>query len=266
VSGQALYPGLRRPLLFAHRGASLYAPENTLAAFEVALRLGADVIETDVHLSRDGEIVVIHDASLERTTDGHGAVREQPYGALARLDAGYRFRSPSGEPLFRGQGVALPRLGDLFERFPQAAFNIELKQKEPSMVRAVLALLEKQGAARVLLAATDDAIMRELEETRPGVALGLSKGQVMQVVRGAWMGRVPETLAGRALQIPPRYGVLPLATARLLAAAHGAGLEVHLWTVNDPLAARAWVDAGYDGIMSDDPGALAAVIAEAQRR
>ena len=106
-----MFDDLPRPLLFAHRGANRFAPENTLPAFDLAERTGADVLELDVHLTRDQEVVVLHDATLERTTNGHGPVKEKSYAELAALDAGYHFRTTGGEPLFRSKEIVVPRLG-----------------------------------------------------------------------------------------------------------------------------------------------------------
>ncbi len=252
----AIFEGLHRPLLFAHRGASAHAPENTFEAFDLALCLGADVLEMDVHPTKDGQIVVIHDARLERTTDGSGWVREHSLAELQRLDAGYRFKV--GDDLrFRGRGTRLETLEATLTNFSRAAFNIELK--EPGMARGVLAALERAGVSRVVLTAGDDAIMRELEAARPGVPLGLSAGQCWSILRGSYVGGVPKGFAGRAMQVPPRYGVVPVARPRLIQAVHAAGMELHLWVLNDPRAAQRWLERGVDGIMSDDPGALTGV-------
>lgn len=252
-----------RPLLFAHRGASRYAPENTLAAFDLAARLGADVLELDVHLSKDGEVVVIHDPEVSRTTNGHGAVSGKTYSELAALDAGFRFLTKGSAPDFRGRGCHIPRLSDVLSAFPALGFNIELKQHRPPMVRAVLDLLERVGAHDVLLAARDHRIMAELEAARPGCGLGLSRRQVIRLVRGTYFGDPPPEYSGRAAQIPPRCKrLLPLATGPLLRTAKASGIEVHLWTINSMNRAAKWLVRGVDGIMSDDPGALFNLICE----
>lgn len=261
------FPGLHRPLLFGHRGASLRAPENTVPSFELALFLGADVLELDVHRTRDGEVVVLHDATVDRTTNGHGPVRDLTLAELEALDAGWHFTAPSGQQPFRGQGLSVPRLEEVLVRFGRAAFNIEIKARDPGLVRQVLDLLDRTGVSRVVLAAEDDVIMRELETVATRVPLGLSRGQVLDVVQRAWLGRSLERYAGRSLQIPPRWRGVPVAARPVLKAAQRAGLEVHLWTVNDPARGERWLRRGLDGIMSDDPGALAdVVIREKERR
>lgn len=258
---QPIFPSRPRPLLFAHRGASLLAPENTMEAFDLGMRLGADVLEMDVHLTRDNEVVVLHDARLERTTDGSGLVREKTYAELLRLDAGCRFLTRHGGRHFGQRGVIIPRLEDVLRAFGRCAFNIEIKQATPAMIPQLLAILMRTGTSEVLLAAADDQIMATLEAARPGCALGLSRSQAVRVVRGAYVGGIPEIWRGRALQIPPRHRGMPIASTRVLRAAQAAGLEVHLWTINDAAVAQSWLARGVAGVMSDDPGTLSEAFA-----
>lgn len=262
----APFPSLPRPLLFGHRGASAKAPENTLAAFELAVAAGADVLELDVHLSRDGVVVVHHDASVDRTTNGNGDVKSFTFSELRALDAGYRFVDAAGGYGFRGRGCQIPRLADVLAAFPGRGFNIEVKQAEPPMVRAVLEVLERAGTSDVVLAAADDGIMRAIEAAEPGVALGMSSAECWRFWWQAMLGRTPREFAGRCLQVPPyHYGVLPVTSRRVVRAAHEAGLEVHVWTVNDARAAAHWLARGVDGVMSDDPGAIAHAVRSARR-
>lgn len=258
-----MFKGFSRPLLFAHRGASMHAPENTIESFEIAANLGADILELDVHQAKDGEVVVIHDARLERTTNGRGAVHALTYPELYALDAGYHFRAENGDHRFRGRDVFIPRLEDVLRGFPGVGFNIELKVGGPSMIRALGEVLERVGLGddRILLTAGDPGIMQALEQANLGCSLGSSSEQVREVLSGCWLGRPPpESLRGRALQIPPRWRGLPVATRRLLQYAHSAGMEVHIWTINDPSAAQKWLQRGVDGLMTDDPTALAGVV------
>src|SRR5258706_10758218 len=120
-----------RPRVFGHRGAAGEAPENTLVSFERAVACGADVFELDVHATRDGTIVVFHDPTLERTTDGMGALKERTWAELCELDAGYQWTVDGRTFPFRGKGIRVPSLAELFARFPDACFNIEVKQGEP---------------------------------------------------------------------------------------------------------------------------------------
>ncbi|MGH9173610.1 MAG: glycerophosphodiester phosphodiesterase family protein, partial [Vicinamibacterales bacterium] len=135
----------RARLVFAHRGGAGLAPENTIAAFERGLSLGSDGIECDVHLSRDGVPVVIHDSTLERTTDAVGAVGVRTADELARVDAGFRF-AVDGSPSFRGQGIGIPSLEHVLRRFPDVRLIIEMKDGNPALARAVIEVVRKTDA------------------------------------------------------------------------------------------------------------------------
>ena len=162
-----MFDHLARPLLFAHRGASIEAPENTLESFSVALDVGANVLELDVHLSQDEQVVVFHDETLDRTTNGSGEVREHSLAELKRLDAGFRFLGPQGERTHRERGVQIPTLAEVFEAFPSAAFNIELKTAEPRLVEETLKLLNPLRDEQVLLTAGQPEVMTVLEAAAP---------------------------------------------------------------------------------------------------
>jgi len=147
-----------RQRIFAHRGASGAVPENTIEAFETALREGAEILELDVHGTRDGHVVVIHDATLERTTDGSGPVREHTLEEILRLDAGYRFESEPGEYPFRGKGLRIPTLADVLERFPDTPLNIEVKQLDPPIEDAVIRFRIGEGSVVLSTADRNDGV------------------------------------------------------------------------------------------------------------
>jgi glycerophosphoryl diester phosphodiesterase len=252
-----MFDDLPRPLLMAHRGASAYAPENTHEAFDLALRVGAQVLEMDVRMSRDGEVIVIHDEDLARTTNRQGRVSGLTYAELSKLDAGFHFRR-AGELVFRGRGVVIPRFVDILQSFPRAGFNIDIKQRHPPMVDAVLEALEQVSPTRVLLTSSDDTVMRNIEERAPHCALGMSRGRVKEVIKAVYLGGMPACFAGRGLQLPLRhprfaFGILPLVTRRVVRLVQAAGMEVHLWVINSPHAARYWLEQGVDGVFTDDP-------------
>jgi len=255
-----------RPLVFGHRGACGERPENTLASFELALAQGADVIETDVHLTRDGEVVVLHDADVARTTNARGDVGSLTWAELAQLDAGFRFTAPDGSTPFRERGIRIPRLADILDRFPDTYFNIELKRSDERLVPEVLDLLRRRGReARTLLAAEHDDTMRLLRsavsERGSKVAIGASVGDVLGFVRAA-VERVPPPPGPMALQIPPEFVGRPLVTPELLAHAREHGVQVHVWTINDTAEMKRLLALGVDGVMSDFPARLRAVVDE----
>jgi glycerophosphoryl diester phosphodiesterase len=171
------FPG-RPPRVFGHRGAAGVAPENTLTSFRRARADGADVFELDVHATADGEIIVLHDATLERTTDGAGPVAAASFAQLERVDAGFRFTADGGRTFpFRGQGVRVPRLAELLREFPGVPLNIEIKQEKPSIVGAVVQLL-RAARATVVLAAEHDTIMQAIRGAAPEISTSLAAGEV----------------------------------------------------------------------------------------
>jgi glycerophosphoryl diester phosphodiesterase len=251
------YFALPRPRVFGHRGAAGVAPENTVPSFALAAALGAPYLELDVHGTRDGTIVVTHDATLERTTNGEGPVREWTWAELERLDAGWRFTYDGAHFPYRGQGVRIPTLESILRQFPAACFNIEVKQTAPDIVAEVVTILERTGTtSRVLLAAEQDDIMARIRAVTGGrAATGFSVGDVVgfvaRVAAEDWSAYEPP---GRALQIPPAYDGVDLVSAASVAAAHRQGIEVHVWTINDRDEIRRLLALGVDGIMSDLPG------------
>lgn len=258
-----MFDALPRPLLFAHRGASAEAPENTLEAFERAIVHGADVLELDVHRTLDDEVVVFHDETVDRTTNGTGRVAARTLSELRALDAGWGFTDRSGAHPFRERGLKVPLLAEVLGAFSTAAFNVELKAADDRLLRLTLDVLKRVVPERVLLTGGQPEVMARLEAAETVYPLGMSRAGIREVLRRAWTGRrIPSVYRGRALQIPPRLGRMPVATRPVIRAAQRSGLEVHVWTINDPAAARRWLRRGIDGLMSDDPGAMAPVFAE----
>jgi glycerophosphoryl diester phosphodiesterase len=188
---------LPRPLVIGHRGSSGEAPENTLPAFARALAQGAAILETDVHATRDGVVVVYHDERVERTTDGAGAIAELDFAALRALDAGYRYSPDGGASFpFRGKGLRIATLAEAFDAFPQARFNVEIKRDDPALVEGTVeAVAAAKREDRTLLTAGSDAAMarlrRCLRETALAPATGASTGDVIGFVRAATQGGAP---------------------------------------------------------------------------
>jgi len=247
--------GVETPLAIGHRGCAGEAPENTLASFERGLRDGAAILETDVQLSRDQIPVLIHDDRVDRCTNGQGAVRDFTLAELKELDAGYRFREEAGAPA-RGKGHQIPSLSEALSVFPDARFNLELKEDAPGMVEQTLDLIDAPTAARVLLTAERDELMERLRRAvlARGIepALGACLGEVVSFVRAAADGGEPVS-GPMALQIPATFGGRPLVTDALIDFAHARGVQVHVWTVNDPAEIESLLALGVDGLVSDFP-------------
>ncbi len=261
----AAFPG-SVPRVFGHRGAAGVAPENTLASFRRARADGADVFELDVHATADGEIVVLHDPTLERTTDGAGPVSRLRYAQIVGLDAGFHFTPDGGRTHpFRGTGLRVPRLADLVREFPDAPLNIEIKQETPSIVADVVTLL-RAARATVVLAAEYDTIMTAIRGAAPDIPTSLAAGEVAAFIDALQRGVAPTLPEGAvALQIPPRFGAIELVTRETVAAAHALGAEMHVWTINDADEMRRLLALGCDGIISDLPARARAVVDERPR-
>ena len=244
-----------RPRLFAHRGASGTHPENTLEAFAAGLAAGAERLELDVHATADGHVVVLHDAALERTTDGSGPVRERTLAELRALDAGHAFTTADGRHPWRGRGIRVPTLDELLAAHPGVPLNIEVKQEEPAIEEAVLASLDRHGArAQTLLAAEHASIMTRIRAAAPDVLTSCSAAEAAEFVFRLRDGQLAGwTTPAIALQVPPRYGDIDIVTPESVAAAHALGLEVHVWTINDAAEMGTLLDLGADAIMTDVP-------------
>ncbi len=257
------YFDLPLPLVIGHRGCAGEVPENTLASFEAGLAAGAVLLESDVHLTRDGVPVLIHDDLVDRTTEGSGRVAELDLDELQRLDAGHRFEVDGAHP-FRGRGLRIPTLAEALTRFPDARFNLELKEEVPGLVERSLAAISKAGAAeRSLLTAESGTLMQELhellDETGLGAARGASAPDVLAFVRAALDGSPPPS-GPMALQVPSDFQGSPLVTQAFVAHAHRHGIQVHVWTINEPDEMTRLLDLGADGLVSDFPARLARVV------
>jgi glycerophosphoryl diester phosphodiesterase len=252
------YLALPTPFSIGHRGCAGEVPENTLPSFERALEQGAAILESDVHLTRDGVAVLIHDPTVDRVTEQTGSVAELTWSEVRRLDAGYRFGSDGGQSQsFRGEGLRIPSLVEAFETFPDARFNLELKSDHPRMVTAAIDTVMAMGREdRTLLTAGDDAIMavlrKRLAELPRPIAQGASTGDVLDFVRTALEGGSPVS-EPMALQIPAAFAGRPLVTRELVDHAHAHDVHVHVWTINDPTEMDALLDLGVDGIITDFP-------------
>jgi len=247
-----------RPRLFAHRGASGTFPENTIEAFEAGLAAGADRIELDVHGTADGQVVVFHDESLERTTNGTGLVRQHTLADLRQYDAGYNFKAPDGSWPYRGRGIRIPTLEEVLARFPHTPLNIEIKQEKPHLERAVLEAIDRARAReRVLLAGEDQRVLERARALAPDVVTSFSALEVASFVSvcqsEALESYVPP---GVALQVPARYQDIEIVTPAFVDSAHELGLEVHVWTINDEEEMLRLIDLHVDGTMSDFPARL----------
>lgn len=229
-----------RPVI-AHRGASGSAPENTLPAFELAVRQGADAIELDVRLTRDGVPVVLHDATLDRTTDRRGPLGALTLAELGKADA--------------GGGARVPTLADVLRGFPEIPVLVEVKEPAAQVeVRRVI--LEERAAERCVLASEDHAALQIFRELPFAVAA--SGREIAALYRDVLLRRVPGTVPYRMLSVPERHRGLRVPTRSFVAAARRLGCPVHVWTINDPSVAQRLWDVGVCGIVTNFPDKILA--------
>jgi len=244
-----------RPVVIAHRGGRTAAPEETMQTLSRSVQLGAEVLELDLHATSDGVVVCMHDATVDRTTNGTGPVSGFDLQALTALDAGFHFSPDGGRTFpFRGQGVQVPTLAQVLSDGPQVPLVLEIKQSEPPIVDAVMAELRAHDALdRVILAAFSADILDEVRAHPDAPATSLA---VSEVVTWLATGDAP----GRFLHLPPEVGPLELVTPGLLADAEAQGLAVQVWTISTPEQMQAMVDLGVHGILTTDPATLAGIL------
>jgi glycerophosphoryl diester phosphodiesterase len=252
------------PRVIAHRGGGGLWPENTLHAFRAAAALGAHVIEMDLRRAADGEIVVLHDETVDRTTDGRGNVAALTLGELQRLDAGYRWTADEGRTYpYRGHGIAVPTLRQVFAALPEARMNLEIKPGGPAMAVPLCALIRSQGMTRrVVVASVDQRAIDEFRIVCPEVATAATRNEVVRFVlfSAAFLGRHFAPPAP-VLQVPEEVGPVRLLTPRFLRDARRLNIKVEVWTVNEPGHMRRLLALPVDAVMTDYPDRLLPLLA-----
>lgn len=254
---------LARPVI-GHRGNRAHAPENTLPSLLEAVALGADAVEFDVHASRDGELVVIHDPSVDRTTDGTGLVSELSLAELRELDAGARFTIDGRTRPWRGRGARISTIDEVIEALPSTLpmiIEIKTPAATPLVRRAVV---RHNLAQRIIVGGFDPTCTRPLRGE--GFALGASTPDVVALLTPSLLRRPVAAPAFQALCIPPIYRGMPVPIASLVRVTRPHGLVTHVWTVNSPSHAQRLWRCGVNGIISDDPALILTARANALPR
>jgi glycerophosphoryl diester phosphodiesterase len=244
------------PVLYAHRGAAIELPENTLPAFRRALEVGATALETDAHLTRDGHVVLAHDDDGARNAGVAKRIRDASLAELRAWNVGLF------HPGAKGERFTMPTLEELLAETPGIPVNVDIKRHDGHAARAVIEVVRRMRAeARVLLTSFDGATVGMVRELGYEGPTGLARDEVLRLrfLPDRALALVPPR--GRAAQIPTRAGPIALDGADFLARAHRMGLVVHYWTINDPREAERLLALGADGIMTDDPARIAPVFA-----
>ncbi|AGC44299.1 glycerophosphoryl diester phosphodiesterase [Myxococcus stipitatus DSM 14675] len=256
----AFLQGLRPTLHISHRGGAALAPENTLEAFRRAVEVfQTDMLELDVHVTQDGEVVVAHDDTLERCTDGTGALARYTLAEIQKLDAGYGFTPDEGRTFpFRGQGIRIPTLREVLRAFPSLRLNVELKPDVPGHEDLFARLLEAEGAVeRVCIGSELDAVGERLVARLPRACHFYPRDALASFVITLRNGESPpEDPRFTVLDMPLYFGELRLVDAPFLRECAARGKWVNVWTVDDPGEMRQLLEEGVGGIMTDRPDLL----------
>jgi len=260
------YNGVTETLVIAHQGGDGVWPGDTMFAFEKAVEIGSDVLEMDAHITKDGQIVLMHDEEVDRTTNGAGLIEDMTLEELKKLDAAYQWSVDDGRTFsYRGQGIQVPTLDELFQRFPQMRYLIEIKLTENPIDKPLCDLIRKHNMQdKVIIGSFHDDAMAQFREACPEIATSGSRGEVTSYVI---LGKI--FLGGfvspqyQSLQVPWEKSEskgIPIMTARFIHEAHAKNLHVEPWTVNDPELMKQYIEWGVDGIITDRPDLLIEVL------
>lgn len=266
-----VFAGLKKPLLISHQGGENIAPSNTIAAFDKARQYQTDVMETDIHMTKDGHLVAIHDNTVDRTTNGTGRVDSYNLADLQKLDAGYHFKDLEGQYSYRGKGTYIPTLDELFERYGKDYhFNVEIKARYPQEGKSQIEeklweLIKKYNLqSKVIVNSFDNSIVQSYEEYSKGESpLGAGKAEVVKFVlanksflKGFYR---PDS---QVLQIPTSDSGFNLKTQSIIDDAHRLNMQVHYWTIDDKETMKELIELGADGVMTNRPDLLLEVMQE----
>jgi glycerophosphoryl diester phosphodiesterase len=270
----------RRVLAYAHQGGAREAPSSTLYAFRQALSAGATALEMDVHATADGHLVVCHDATVDRTTNGTGAISQLTLAEVQALDNAYWFvpgeiadhdRGPD-EYHLRGRApedaeLRVPTLEEVLDAFPGVLLNLDIKQTAPAVTpyeEPLADTLRRYGRTDdVIVASFNDVATRRFAEVAPEIGTSPGTVGVGAFISALRSGEKPPSGGHAALQVPTQFASTVIVDEHFVGAAHGAGLAVHVWTIDDPEEMRRLIALDVDGIMSDGPSVLVREIASA---
>jgi glycerophosphoryl diester phosphodiesterase len=255
------------PLVIAHADDSGTSPwpGDTLLFLENVAVLGVDVLEMNANMTQDGHVVLIHDITVDDTTIGTGLVSDMTLDEIKALDAAYSWTQDDGQTFpYRGQGITVLTLEEVFQRFPDTPMIVEIKQETPSMAQALCDLIRQYGMEeKVIIPSFSDIAMGEFRAACPEVATAASSNEVRQFVylSFAFLSN-PAAPDYTAMQVPIENSGITVITPGFVANAHRRGLQIHAWTINDPAEMEMLIDMGVDGIMTDRPDILLEILGQ----
>lgn len=269
----------RRVVAFAHQGGAHEGPSSTLFAIERALSRGASAVELDVHATADRRIVVCHDETVDRTTNHRGAISDLTLAQLREMDNAYWWIEgeavtpgrDASEYVLRGRAPEDRRLGvatleEVVTAFPGVALNLDIKQSAPEVEPYERLLVDElrrlERTDSVIVASFHDGAIAAFRAVAPEVATSAATGETAAFYFSVREGSTPVVAPVVAFQVPATFGEITVVDEVFVAAAHAAGVAVHVWTINDVVDMGRLVELGVDGIVSDTPGPLAALLRE----
>ena len=247
------------PLVIAHQGGNQIGPDETLLTYQKAVDLGVDMLEGDLHITADGVLVLIHDETVDRTTNGSGLIEAMTLAELKTLDAAYHWTPDDGATYpYRGQSISVPTLAELFETFPGYPVNLEIKKTERSIAQPLCDLLREYNMQeKALIASFHDERMAEFREVCPEVATSGSRGEVKEfvILNYAFLGGIYSPTA-EALQVPEFDSGILIVRPALISTAKRRNMQIHVWTPNTAEELQHFIALGVDGIITDRPDLL----------
>jgi glycerophosphoryl diester phosphodiesterase len=268
AASKRYYANFQAPLVIAHQGGDGLWPGNTLFAFEKAVEIGADVLEMDTHITQDGQIVLMHDEEVDRTTDATGIIENMTLAELKELDAAHQWSNDDGKTFpYRGQGIDVPSLEEVFEKFPQQRYLIEIKLTQNPIAKPICDLIRKHNMQdKVMIASFHDEAMQNFRATCPEIATSASRGEVTKFVL---LGKIflsgfvwPEYQSLQPPYDPKESMNIPIMTEQFIRQAHAKNVRVEPWTVDDPELMKQYIEWGVDGIVTDRPDLMIEVLKE----
>lgn len=253
------------PLNFGHRGFAAKFPENTLLSFQEAIEAGADVLELDVHLSMDDHLIIIHDETVNRTTNGNGLVRKKTISELKKLDAAYHYKNNDKNAYpFRNLQIKISTLSELFAEIPHIKFNIDIKQHDKKTCEILLGTIREFKMENQVLAVSSDydtiSYFRKISQNQ--IATGASSKEIKKFLFGDNLPFWKCNFEADALQVPEWYYGFKIVTKNFIRKAHNKNIAVHAWTVNEEDSIKDLLILGIDGIMTDYPDVLRKTISK----
>lgn len=264
--GTQYYLNAPRTRVIAHQGGDGVWPGDTMYAFEKAVEIGSDVLEMDAHITRDGRIVLMHDEAVDRTTDGTGLIEDLTLEELKRLDAAYDWSLDDGATFpFRGQGIQVPTLNELFEKFPRMQYVIEIKLTKNPIEGPLCDLIREFSMQdRVMVASFHDEAMMNFRAVCPEVTTSASRTEVRNYVllgkAFLWGFYFPKFQAIQPPWNPEDSLGIQIMTERFIRESHAKHIRVEPWTVNDPELMKQYIEWGVDGIITDRPDLMLEIL------